>query len=153
MKEKRREHTDKEVALVTDANQGIGLQIAKDLASRGLTVLVEWRNLERGEAAVKAIDGDAHAVQLKVTDSASIAAAAERIHSEFGRLDGLTNNAAISNTIWQPGMTMDEYTKTVRPSVVSLDEVRAVWETNVFGVLAVDTFQTSPRARCHGEAD
>ncbi len=34
-------------------------------------------------------------------------------------------------------MPIQEYTKTTRPSNVSLDELRAVWETNVFGVLAV----------------
>jgi NAD(P)-dependent dehydrogenase (short-subunit alcohol dehydrogenase family) len=45
---------DKPVALVTGANQGIGLQIAKDLAAHGFTVLVGSRNLERGEAASKA---------------------------------------------------------------------------------------------------
>ena len=43
---------NKEIALVTGANQGIGLQIAKDLASHGLTVLVGSRNFERGESAV-----------------------------------------------------------------------------------------------------
>ncbi len=126
-----------EVALVTGANQGIGLQIAKDLASHGLTVVVGSRNLERGEAAAKTIHGDAHAVQLDVTDTASIAAAAARIRNEFGRLDVLINNAAISNTSFRPGMTVEEYAKSTRPSVVSLDEVRAVWETNVFGALAV----------------
>jgi NAD(P)-dependent dehydrogenase (short-subunit alcohol dehydrogenase family) len=54
---------DKEIALVTGANQGIGLQIATDLASHGLTVLVGARTSERGEAAAKTIDGDAHALQ------------------------------------------------------------------------------------------
>ena len=44
---------DKPVALVTGANQGIGLQIAKDLVAHGFTVLVGSRNLERGEAAAK----------------------------------------------------------------------------------------------------
>ena len=44
---------DKPVALVTGANQGIGLQIAKDLAAHGFTVLVGSRNFERGEAAAK----------------------------------------------------------------------------------------------------
>jgi NAD(P)-dependent dehydrogenase (short-subunit alcohol dehydrogenase family) len=128
---------DKQVALVTGANQGIGLQIAKDLASHGFTVLVGSRNLERGEAAAKTINGDAHALQLDVTDQASIAAAAERIRNEFGRLDVLINNAAISNTSRKPGMSIEEYAKSTRTSNVSLDEVRTVWETNVFGVLAV----------------
>ncbi len=128
---------DKPVALVTGANQGIGLQIAKDLAEHGFTVLIGSRNLERGEAAAKTVEGDAHALQLDVTDQASIAAAANRIHDELGRLDVLVNNAAISNTRLRPGESVEEYSKSTRPSNVSLDEVRAVWETNVFGVLAV----------------
>jgi NAD(P)-dependent dehydrogenase (short-subunit alcohol dehydrogenase family) len=126
---------DKPVALVTGANQGIGLQIAKDLAAHGFTVLVGSRNFERGQAAAKEVD--AHALQLDVTDQASIAAAAERIRKEFGRLDVLVNNAAISNTRKRPGQLVEEYAKTTRPSVVSIEEMRAVWETNVFGVLAV----------------
>ncbi len=128
---------NKPVALVTGANQGIGLQIAKDLVARGFTVLVGSRNLARGEAAAKTIDGDARALQLDVTDKASIAAAAERIRKEFGRLDVLINNAAISKTGPRPRVTIEEYANSSRPSNVSLDEVRAVWETNVFGVLAV----------------
>jgi NAD(P)-dependent dehydrogenase (short-subunit alcohol dehydrogenase family) len=128
---------DKRVALVTGANQGIGLQIAKDLVAHGFTVLVGSRNLERGEAAARTIDGDARALQLDVTDKVSIAAAAERIRTELGRLDVLVNNAAISNTSKLPGQSIAEYSTLNRPSNVSLDEVRAIWETNVFGVLAV----------------
>ena len=128
---------DRPVALVTGANQGIGLQIAKELVENGFTVLVGSRNLARGEAAAKEIGSDAHALQLDVTDRASIDAAAKRIRNEFGRLDVLVQNAAISNTTKLPGQSIQEYAKLTRPSNVSLDEVRAVWETNVFGVLAV----------------
>ena len=127
----------KPVALVTGANQGIGLQIAKELAAKSFTVLVGSRDFARGEAAARTIDGDARALQLDVTDGASIAAAARRIREELGRLDVLVNNAAISNTSKLPGMSLAEYAKVTLPSNVSLDEVRAVWETNVFGVLAV----------------
>jgi NAD(P)-dependent dehydrogenase (short-subunit alcohol dehydrogenase family) len=71
-----------------------------------------------------------------VTDRPSIAAAAEGIREKFGRLDLLVNNAAISNTR-RGKRSLQEYAKTNRASNASLDEVRAVWETNVFGVLAV----------------
>jgi NAD(P)-dependent dehydrogenase (short-subunit alcohol dehydrogenase family) len=127
---------DKPVALVTGANQGIGLQIARDLADHGFIVLVGSRNLERGEAAAWEIGRDSRALQLDVTDQASIAAAAARIRDDFGRLDLLIQNA-ISNTNKQPGQSVADYAKTTRPSNVSLDEMRAVWDTNVFGVLAV----------------
>jgi NAD(P)-dependent dehydrogenase (short-subunit alcohol dehydrogenase family) len=89
---------DKRVALVTGANQGVGLQVARELVANGLTVLVGSRNLGRGEAAAKEIGPGAVALQLDVTDGDSIAAAAERIRKETGRLDLLVNNAAISNT-------------------------------------------------------
>jgi NAD(P)-dependent dehydrogenase (short-subunit alcohol dehydrogenase family) len=128
---------NKPVALVTGANQGIGLQIARDLVAHGFIVLVGSRHLARGETAAREIGPDARALQLDVTDQASIAAAAERIRKELGRLDLLIQNAAISNTNKLPGQSVEEYAKTTRPSNVSLDEMRAVWETNVFGVLAV----------------
>jgi NAD(P)-dependent dehydrogenase (short-subunit alcohol dehydrogenase family) len=127
---------DKRIALVTGANQGVGRQVAKELVANGLTVLVGSRNFERGEAAAKEIGPGAIALQLDVTDRASVAAAAARIRSEFGRLDVLVNNAAISNTE-KGNLSLREYAKLTLASNVSLDEVRAVWETNVFGVLAV----------------
>ena len=128
---------DKRIALVTGANQGVGLQVAKELAANGLTVLVGSRNFERGQAAATEIGSGAIALQLDVTDRASIAAAAQSIRKEFGRLDLLVQNAAISNTNKLPGQSVADYAKTTRPSNVSLDEVRAVFETNVFGVVAL----------------
>ncbi len=127
---------NKRVALVTGANQGVGLQVAKELVANGLAVLIGSRNFEHGKAAAEEIGPSATALQLDVTDAASIAAAAERIRTEFGRLDLLIQNAAISNTR-MGSMPIQEYLKLTRASTASLDEVRAVWETNVFGVLAV----------------
>ena len=61
-----------------------------------------------------------------------------KAHSERTcRLDVLVNNAAISHTRRLPGMSVEEFAKSTRPSNVSLDELRAVLETNVFGVVAV----------------
>src|SRR5438132_13223482 len=127
---------DKPVALVTGANKAIGLQIAKDLVAHGFTVLVGSRNLEHGETAAKSIGVDARALQLDVTNQASIAAAAQRIRKEFGRLDRLVNNAGISHA-GKPGRSLQEIVKSGRRGVVSLDEIRTVFETNVFGVIAV----------------
>ena len=127
---------DKPVALVTGANQGIGLQIAKDLTAKGFTVLLGSRNMQRGEAAAKEVGPNALALQLDVTDLASITAAAERVRKEFGRLDVLIQNAAITTTSDRV-QTPKEYVTAHRPSIVSLDEMRAIWDTNVFGVLAV----------------
>jgi NAD(P)-dependent dehydrogenase (short-subunit alcohol dehydrogenase family) len=126
----------KRVAMVTGANQGVGFQVAKELVANGLTVLVGSRNFERGEVAAKEIGQGAIALQLDVTDRPSIAAAAERIRREFGHLDLLVNNAAISNTK-KGNLSLQEYAKITLASNASLDEIRAVWETNVFGVLAV----------------
>src|SRR5258707_13078481 len=125
------------VALVTGANQGIGLQIAKDLVTHGFTVLVGSRNLERGEAAAKEVGLDARAIQLDVTDENSIVAAAKHIRSELGRLDVLVNNAAISHTRRLPGMSVEEFAKSTGPSNGSLDELRAVSEPTGLAAVAV----------------
>jgi NAD(P)-dependent dehydrogenase (short-subunit alcohol dehydrogenase family) len=125
---------DNRVALITGANQGVDLQVAKELVANGLTVLVGSRNFERGEVAAKEIGPGAVALQIDATDRASITAAAQRVHTECGRLDLLINNAGISNTRKQQlGLSA----KISLASNASLDEIRAVWETNVFGVLAV----------------
>jgi NAD(P)-dependent dehydrogenase (short-subunit alcohol dehydrogenase family) len=111
------------IALVTGANKGIGHAIASELAARGFTVLVGARDAARGEAAAKRIAGDARVIALDVTSADSIAAAAARIRREFGRLDVLVNNAGIATF--------------GTPSTTRLEDVRAVFETNVFGVIAV----------------
>lgn len=126
--------THKRIALVTGANQGVGKQVAKELVANGITVLLGSRNFDRGEVAAKEIG--AIPVQLDVTDASSIAAAAERIRTEFGRLDLLVNNAAISRSD-RNDVTLENYNSLYGTSTVSLDEVRHIWETNVFGVLAV----------------
>jgi NAD(P)-dependent dehydrogenase (short-subunit alcohol dehydrogenase family) len=126
----------KPVALVTGANQGIGFQMAKDLTAHGFTVLVGSRNLERGQAAANEIGPEAHAVELDVTQQETIRTAAQRIRQEFGRLDVLINNAGISHAK-APGRSLTGVSASGRASAADLDEVRAVFDANVFGVMAV----------------
>ncbi len=128
------EHT--RIALITGANQGVGFQVAKELAAHGVTVLLGSRNFELGEAAAKKIGAGVIPIQLNVTDSSSIAAAAERIRVEFGRLDLLVNNAGISKTGART-FGSPESAAATKASTASLDEMRAVWDVNVFGALAV----------------
>jgi NAD(P)-dependent dehydrogenase (short-subunit alcohol dehydrogenase family) len=124
------------VALVTGGNQGVGFEIVKALAENGYTVYLGSRNAENGEKAVAALGDNARAIQIDVTQKDSIAAAAGRIEAEQGRLDLLVNNAGISHG-GKPGRTLEELMDGGRATVASLDEVRTVWETNVFGVIAV----------------
>ncbi|MGP4028139.1 SDR family NAD(P)-dependent oxidoreductase [Actinomadura sp. 3N407] len=128
--------TQQKVALVTGANKGIGRAAAEQLAGLGMTVLIGARDERRGEeaaAALRAAGGDAHAVTLDVTDQATARAAAERIRERFGRLDVLINNAAITGS----GQVSPADAHDQVPSSVDLDMVRAVFETNVLGVIAV----------------
>jgi NAD(P)-dependent dehydrogenase (short-subunit alcohol dehydrogenase family) len=128
--------SNERVALVTGANQGVGFQVAKELVANGVTVLVGSRDFARGEAAAQDIGAGATALQLDVTDEASIEAAAEHVRARFGHLDLLVNNAGISNTT-KGSLSLEEYAARTKASTASLAEVRAVWETNVFGTLAV----------------
>jgi NAD(P)-dependent dehydrogenase (short-subunit alcohol dehydrogenase family) len=120
--------TNNRIALVTGANKGIGLEIARQLAQSGVSVIIGARDAERGNAAVADLSSqglDATFVQLDLVDEASIAAAAATISDNHGRLDILVNNAGIVD--WTDGV----------PSRATLQAVRRVFETNFFGTLAV----------------
>ena len=117
------------VALVTGANKGIGYEIARQLGSRGATVLVAARDIKRGEEAANKLrldEIDARSVQLDVTDQKTIDSAAKQIESEFGKLDILVNNAGILSD-----------GDRLPPSQVDIETLRHTYETNVFGVFAV----------------
>jgi NAD(P)-dependent dehydrogenase (short-subunit alcohol dehydrogenase family) len=120
--------TNQKVALITGANKGIGLQVGRDLAKAGYTVLLGARNSELGraaEASLRAEKLDARFVKLDVTQAETISAAAAKIQSEFGRLDILVNNAGIVDSQDGP------------PSRARLDAVERVMQTNFIGTVAV----------------
>jgi len=98
------------IALVTGGNKGIGLETCRQLATRGLKVVLTARNEARGLEAVEAIrrsSGAAAAAevffhQLDVTDPSSAARLADFVRGQFGRLDILINNAGISGVDRDP---------------------------------------------------
>jgi NAD(P)-dependent dehydrogenase (short-subunit alcohol dehydrogenase family) len=97
---------------------------------------------------VRAAGGDAHAVALDVTDLTTVQEAARWVEERWGRLDVLVNNAGITGS----GKVSPEDAHDQVPSSVDLDMVRAVFETNVFGVIAVinamlPLLRRSPAAR------
>ena len=124
------------IALVTGANKGIGRGAAEQLAELGMTVLIGARDPRRGEeaaAALRVAGGDVHAVTLDVTDPTTVQEAAKQVEERFGHLDVLINNAGITGS----GQVSPQDAYDQVPSSVDLDMVRAVFETNVFGVIAV----------------
>ncbi|MEV0792261.1 SDR family oxidoreductase [Kribbella sp. NPDC050459] len=132
-----------EVALVTGGNKGIGREIVRQLALRGLTVYLAARNPTLGESAAEQLAGeglDVRFVQLDVTDGESVAAAAKHVEADSGRLDALVNNAGI----------VSEWGTAVAD--ITAEQVRTAYDVNVFGVVAVinafvPLLRRSPNAR------
>jgi len=114
------------IALITGSNKGIGYETARLLGSRGFAVLVAARDETRGRAAAEALG--ATFVPLDVVDDESIQRAASFVEAEYGRLDLLVNNA---------GLIGDLAEARGLPSGTTREALRQVFETNVFGVVAV----------------
>lgn len=118
----------KSTALITGANKGIGFEIARQLGSRDFVVWLGSRNQERGDAAVAELRGEgieANCLLLDVSDSNSVRIAAERLQGEIGALDALVNNAGIN------------FGRPPPPSQESVDQMRAIFDVNVFGAVRV----------------
>ena len=116
------------IALVTGANRGIGLEVARQLAARGCTVYLGARDRGRGAAAELALKAEGAAVHfqpLDVTSGESVARSVERVERESGRLDILINNA---------GVALDS---NIVPSLVEMRMIRATFEVNLFGCIRV----------------
>jgi NAD(P)-dependent dehydrogenase (short-subunit alcohol dehydrogenase family) len=117
--------TEHRTALVTGANKGIGLEIARGLGRLGYEVWLGSRDQARGEAAVAGLVSEGmktHLLLLDVTDNDSVASAAEEMAKQVDHLDVLVNNAGIS-TGWGP------------PSEDTIENVQAIYAVNVFGTI------------------
>jgi len=91
------------VALVTGGNRGIGFEITRQLAERGMTVLLCARDPEKGAAAAEELSAAGGRVlprELDVSDSDSVERLASEVASDPGRLDVLVNNAGILYDTW-----------------------------------------------------
>ena len=117
------------VALVTGANRGIGFAISRQLAQKGIAVVMSARDLNKGQAACSRLNREGldvgHTLQLDVTAEDSIRYALEQINKIFGRLDIVVNNAGI--------MSNDD------TSVLDMkaDVLRNTLQTNFYGPLAL----------------
>ncbi|WP_296249145.1 SDR family oxidoreductase [Pseudomonas sp. UBA4194] len=120
--------TIKRQALVTGANKGIGLAIAKGLAEAGFFVWIGARDSSRGEQAVAQLrdDGlDASLLELDVADEDSVYRAAAMLSEQVAALDVLINNAGIAIDMSKA------------PSEVRMQDMKAVYEVNLFGPVRV----------------
>jgi NAD(P)-dependent dehydrogenase (short-subunit alcohol dehydrogenase family) len=115
------------IILVTGANRGVGLAAAAELARQSHTVLLGARDPGRGAAATARLDGDVHPLTIDVTSQDSITRAAATVAGDYGWLDSLVNNAGINAGYQNP------------PSQTRLEDMRAIFDTDVFGVVAVTT--------------
>jgi len=130
--------TQKTVALVTGANKGLGLEVARQLGQQGLVVVLGARDEAKGAAAVAELRQqgiDAHGVKLEVSSADDVAKLPGFFKEKFGRLDVLVNNAGVA--AW---------------GTDDLASFRRTFEANVFGVVAVTyallpLLQASPAGR------
>ena len=117
------------IALITGANKGIGLATARQLGTQGIHVLVGARDTERGETAVAQLQNEgihAEFLLIDLTQPTTITAAAQTIDERHGKLDILINNAGVA--LWHRAAPLEQ---------LDLAVLRIIYETNVFGTVAV----------------
>jgi NAD(P)-dependent dehydrogenase (short-subunit alcohol dehydrogenase family) len=117
--------TDK-VWFITGCSTGFGRELAKQVLESGQRVVMTARNTASLEALQARFPDHARSLELDLTDSASIAIAAEAAHSAFGQIDVLVNNAGYG------------YVAAIEEGEDI--EVRRQFETNVFGLFALTRF-------------
>lgn len=110
------------IALVTGANRGIGLEVSRQLANKGYTVILGARDLTKGQNAAQSLAGNVIPKKLDVTSTADIDTLVAWVNEAYGRLDVLINNAAIDYDTDQNVLTAD------------ISRVERIFDTNVFAV-------------------
>ncbi len=89
------------VAFITGASSGLGAQFARTLSAAGAAVVLASRRLEKLKelrAQIEGEGGDAHVIELDVTDRDSIKSAVAHAETEVGSIDILVNNSGVSTT-------------------------------------------------------
>jgi NAD(P)-dependent dehydrogenase (short-subunit alcohol dehydrogenase family) len=116
------------IAVVTGANKGIGFEICRQLAQKGIKVILTARDEQKGKQAKDRLlkEGlDVLFQQMDVTDEGSIRQAADFVMNTFGKLDILVNNAGIGTDRDNPVLN------------VNIEQIKRILETNTFGPLRV----------------
>lgn len=116
------------IAVVTGANKGIGLEICRQLAQKGIKVILTARNEESGKKAKEKLHNEGLDVvfhQMDVTNEESVQQAANYVMANFGKLNILVNNAGI-------GMDFDNL-----GSHANIGQVKEILDTNTFGPLRI----------------
>ncbi len=151
---------DNKIALITGANKGIGLEIARQLGHQGITVVVGSRDPQKGQAAADTLKSegiDAHTLKLEVTDAADRDAALA-FFQQLGRLDILVNNAGImleqSDGV-TPGTLARTYdanviapyflTETLLPLLKAAPAGRVVHQSSILGSLTTNASGQIPK--------
>ncbi|MCP5281548.1 MAG: SDR family oxidoreductase [Rhodoferax sp.] len=113
--------------LVTGSARGLGAAFARALADAGAQVVVSDVLHERGQALAVELGAQAHYVPMDLSDAASIRAGVDQAAAAMGGLDGLINNAAITNS---GGKTMDQLEADMWDRVMGVN-VRGTWQATV----------------------
>lgn len=120
--------SEKKIALVTGANKGLGLEIARQLGQQGITVVVGARDLAKATAAARELTAqgvDAHALKIDVTSAADIAALPGYFQEKFGGIDILVNNAGV-NLDFEGEVTADTLRRTYEANTIGPFEITRV---------------------------